>query len=480
MLFTPTTPAAAARPAAASYFGGRARPDRRSSIAQRGVVGALSLVLLAPPSPAQSPAQSPGWQWAVQTTGPGVAQVRRIVADGTGNSYVVGSFTGQVGFGRTTVTSRGGSDAFVAKLAWTGAWEWARAVGGAGADHATGVALDGAGRVFVAGSFSQHAPFGKTVLTSQGDADVFVARVSPQGEWEWAAAAGGRGPDRARALATSRAGELLVAGEFSDTARFGATALASRGGADAFVARLARTGTWQWATPAGGPDDDRAAALTTNAAGEIYVTGSFRNTAAFGDAPALWGRGLDDGYVAKLTSAGRWQWATACTSRTSAAGTALAVDPAGGVFAAGSFWGAATFGTAALQGAGDTGFVARLTDGGQWQWATALVSERLENLVGLAMDRTGTLHVAGTYRARLQAGPFGLAGRGRQDAFVGCLTRTGAWVSLTAAGAPDAPVLALGPGGEVYVGGAAGRPAQPAAARPQPPMGAASRSVVKR
>lgn len=401
-------------------------------------------------------AQTPEWKWATQSTGSGTTQVKNITVDAIGNSYVVGFFTESASFGATTLVSQGRSDLFVAKLSAAGHWEWAVAAGSSESDQATGVAVDTAGRVFVAGSFSTQAHFGPTTLTSQGDMDVFVAQLSAQGQWQWATAAGGPGLDRTSTLTISGAGDLLIAGQFAETASFGTVDLTSRGATDAFVACLTRNQDWQWATSAGGNDNDEATALATNEAGEIYVTGYFSNTGTFGSA-RLTGRGMDDAFVGKLTRTGRWQWATAATGTNTAYGKGLVADPAGGVFVTGSFSGEATFGAIRRQSNGsDDGFVARLSDSGQWQWTTVLASDYLDSIAGIALDKMGKLYVAGTFSRTIQGGQFQLISRGQQDVFVGYLSQGGSWLGLVAAGGAaidEAQALALAPGGEVCVGG---------------------------
>ena len=400
--------------------------------------------------------QSPAWQWAAQSNGAGVAQVKDIAVDAAGNSYIVGFFNQPTRFGAAALTSQGRSDIFAAKLSSAGIWEWAVAVGGTGSDRAAGVAVDASGHIFITGNFSNQVSFGTTVLTSQGNTDAFVAQLNEQGQWLWATAAGGPGQDRACALTVSSNGELLVAGQYAGTATFGTNQLMSSGSADAFVARLTRGGLWQWATAGGGTDNDEATALTTNAAGEIYVTGYFSNTGTFG-ASVLTGQGIDDAFVAKLTSAGRWQWATAATGSNTAYGKAIVADPTGGVFVTGSFNGTAAFGNTHLQSnSSDDGFVARLTDAGQWQWVSVLASDYLESIAGIALDKMGKLYVAGTFSRTIRGGSFRLTSSGRLDMFVGYISRTGAWLGLTAGGGAaddETQALALAPSGEVYVGG---------------------------
>jgi hypothetical protein len=413
------------------------------------------LVLLLAAQPARC--QSPRWQWAVQSVGSGTAQVKSMATDAEGNAYVVGFFTETAQFGEIILTSQGRSDLFVAKLSPAGSWDWAVAAGAAGSDHAAGVAVDATGRVFVSGSFSDRVQFDEILLTSQGEMDVFVAQLSPQGRWLSATAAGGPGQDMACALALASAGELLVAGQFAETATFGSSQLVSQGGGDAFVARLTREGRWQWAIAAGSTDNDQASALATTTTGEIYVTGYFSNTVAFG-ASVLTGRGMDDAFVGKLSGTGRWQWATAATGSNAAYGKGLVTDPTGGVFVTGSFSGDAVFGATHLHSncGSDDGFVARLNGAGRWEWVRVLASDYLDGIAGIALDSVGNLCVAGTFSKTIRGGAFSLTSRGKMDVFVGYISRAGIWLGLTPAGGTandEALALALAPNGEVLVGG---------------------------
>lgn len=431
-------------------------PGKLPPAAKWGLFASILLLLLLAARPGHS--QSPRWQWAVQATGSSVSQVKNVAVDASGNTYLVGFFSQDIRFGATALTSQGASDLFVAKLSPQGNWEWAVAAGGAGSDRATGVALDATGHVFIAGSFSKEVSLAGKALRSQGETDVFVAQISTAGKWQWATSAGGPGQDLASALTATGTGELVVAGYFVETAAFGTRQVVSNGSIDAFVAQLSRTGGWNWATAAGGSSNDDAWALAATATGEVYVTGYFSDTVTFG-ATTLTGRGADDAFVGKLSRGGQWQWATAGTSTGTVYGRALVADPAGGVFVTGSFSGKATFDKMVLSANNDDGFVGRLDGAGQWQWATSLSSPELESVVGIALDKMGKLYVAGTFSRQVRGGAFELTSRGLTDAFVGYLSTTGDWLGLTGGGGADnddAQAMALAPGGEVYISGGFG------------------------
>eukprot|EP00966_Prymnesium_polylepis_P002163 49692-Prymnesium_polylepis.1 len=94
-------------------------------------------------------------------------------------------------FGAASLTSRGGSDVFVAHVNDAGFFRWVVGMGGVEGDQGNGIASDGAGGALVMGGFKGTAAFGAASLTSKGSSDVLVAHVSGAGVVDWAVGMGG-------------------------------------------------------------------------------------------------------------------------------------------------------------------------------------------------------------------------------------------------------------------------------------------------
>lgn len=119
----------------------------------------------------------------------------------------------------------GGSDAFVRVYEPDGALAWARQFGTAADDEASGVAIDAAGNVLVAG-FTEGG-----LGASVGGRDAFLRKLDPFGAVRWTQQFGTTASDQANAVAVHRAtGQVAVAG-----ATAGTLGAASGGGLDAFV-----------------------------------------------------------------------------------------------------------------------------------------------------------------------------------------------------------------------------------------------------
>lgn len=204
---------------------------------------------------------SAGGQWtqAVQVPQSGNSSappcnVKTLAVDGAGTVTIAGILVESATFGSTTLTfQRTGSgiyDVFVARLSAAGQWTQALQAGGPQNDIVNAMTVDAAGNTIIAGLTGPGgaptgpltATFGATTLTSVGGYDVFVATLSPSGQWLQAACAGGLGGDVAYAVAVDAAGNITVAGGCGNPANFGNISLASTSSYGmAFVARLAPT-----------------------------------------------------------------------------------------------------------------------------------------------------------------------------------------------------------------------------------------------
>ncbi|WP_165250379.1 hypothetical protein [Paludisphaera soli] len=112
-----------------------------------------------------------------------------------------------------------GSDGFVTKLSSGGALKWATALGGA---YIRDLTIDAAGSVYLTGSFSQtFVPgFGLPSVNSNGRSDVFVTKLSTTGSVIWATAFGGTSDDDSNGIAVDGAGTVYVVGTYRSTVDF--------------------------------------------------------------------------------------------------------------------------------------------------------------------------------------------------------------------------------------------------------------------
>lgn len=400
-------------------------------------------------------AQQPTWQWLAQSAETRSAVVQRLKTDGEGSVYVAGNFTGQIRFGTTRLVSKGRSDVFVAKLTAGGQWAWAVAAGGPESDLAADMTLDATGNILVAGSFGSTAAFGSRQAVSHGGQDVFVAGLNSQGEWRGVLTAGGPDQDGAYALTLDQQNKVLLGGSFQGEAVFGTQHLQATPGNDGFVARMSQEGVWEWAAQLGATQG-AVRRIVVDKRGDIVVTGYLGGTGQFGAHPFT-SQGTHNAFVAKLTRGGNWQWVSGGCSASTTYGNALAVDEQNRIFVTGSYNGQTTFGPHQLtsQGGDDT-YVARLSPGGHWDWVTSVQGPALETGRDLAINAQGTLYLVGSSSSATSGLGGSLPNQGGLDVFLARLTAEGKWLNtqaLGSAGTDEGTALGLAPNGEALIGG---------------------------
>ena len=138
----------------------------------------------------------------------------------------------------------GSSDAFVAQLTRVGDVAWSTLLGGTGFDWPFAIAVGGSGAVYVAGlTRSADFPTLLAAQNGPGGADdAFVARLSRNGSaLRWSTLLGGPGAEQAHGLALDGAGGVWVAGTSAGGLTTSADATQPSfggGGNDAFLVRL--------------------------------------------------------------------------------------------------------------------------------------------------------------------------------------------------------------------------------------------------
>ena len=158
-------------------------------------------------------------------------------------------------------------DGFVAELDAAGKRVWSQVFGGKLLEAVAGVAIDGAGKVVVAGSTAGEAHVGGLDLLAQGAADGFVAWWNPDGSPHHAVLVGGQDFDGLSAIVAAGP-SVVVGGFYSGSLSLGAKALAAGGGDDAFLAAFDASGAVADIWPVSGAGREEIVALAP-------VTGGF-------------------------------------------------------------------------------------------------------------------------------------------------------------------------------------------------------------
>lgn len=401
-------------------------------------------------------AQSEDWLWVNGAGGASSDRGRAIATDGFGNCYVTGNYLGTATFGGTTFTSSGSDDIFIAKLDTFGNWIWVKTAGSTGVDAGYGIATDAGGNCYVTGYFQGTATFGGTSLVSSGGSDIFIAKLDANGNWLWANRAGGIASDIAYAISTGAGGNCYITGSFSDTATFGDSSHTSSGANDIFVAGMDSSGNWLWLKAAGGTSTDIGYGISASADGSCYITGSFMSSASFG-VSSLASIGSSDIFIAKLDANSNWLWAISAGGTGSDTGSGIATDLSGNCYITGSFSGTAGFGSSTLISGGGVDIVITKTDpDGNWLWAKKAGGTGSDTGYGIATDTIGNCYATGFFSSTAGFGSTTLTSSGANEIFNTKLDTNGNWLWANGAGGSSLDIgyaIASDSNGNCYVTG---------------------------
>ncbi len=220
--------------------------------------------------------------------GTNVEQAFDLALDSSGRTTLVGqtsSINYPVKIGSYDITHNGWNDAFVTRLSVDGSsLVFSTYLGGSSWDFAVACAVDGAGRVTLAGETnSPNFPttagaFDRTYNGGSSAGDAFVTRLSADGSsLVFSTYLGGSGDEWPKDMALSGQGLTVVVGQTSSSnfpVTPGAFATSRYGVTDAFVTKLNANGrNLSFSTYLGGKYGDHAYGVTMDRNGLVWVTG---------------------------------------------------------------------------------------------------------------------------------------------------------------------------------------------------------------
>jgi PKD repeat protein len=381
-------------------------------------------------------AQNLNWVWASGGGGMGSTRGQSIAADNLGNQYVTGIFYGITTIGSTTLSSNGVQDIFVAKIDTSGNWLWAISAGGSNSEESWSIVLDTSDHIYITGYFSGTAFFGSTALTSSGSTDIFIAKIDNNGNWLWAKRAGGADGDIGAGIAIDNDSNIYLTGNFVGIAVLGSTTITSNGEDDIYVAKLDGDGNWLWAISAGGINRTTSQGIALDSSANIYLTGQFTGTTYF-DTTALVSSGGYDLYVAKMDSSGNWLWAVKADGVNDGVGYDIAIGPGSGIYVIGWFDGTATYGSSTITSLGSCDvFISKLTSDGNWLWTKRAGGTGIDYGYSISVDNAENILLTGSFRDTAYFGSTSLTSipSGWADIFVVKLDSNGNFTHVVQAG----------------------------------------------
>jgi hypothetical protein len=358
--------------------------------------------------------------WLQTAGGSEIDRGYSVAVDAAGNAYVTGHFQSpEFQIGDKVFTNRGDYDYFVAKFDVDGKFQWAHSGGGEGYDYGHGIAVTPDGDVYVAGSFSGEVTLGKAKSTSAKGKSIFVAKYRTDGELAWSRLAGNDRGQSGHNIAVGPVGDCYVSGYVSGVVELGGEKFGSPTNVkDIFVARLSSDGDLLWATTAGGESDGLSTGVAVDSWGNCYLTGMFTKKAVFGST-TLESAGEYDVFVARINSDGKPSWAYSGGGEKIDYGLGIATDDSGNCYVTGEFTDDVMFMNQHLTELGGRDlYVARYSPSGKLDWLEVMGGGHSDLSYAISVDRDGSCFLSGAFSPETQYQSHKLMSRGSNDIFL--------------------------------------------------------------
>ncbi len=367
-----------------------------------------------------------------------------IDVDTFGNVYISGELWGTADFdpGPETynLTSVDNSkDIFILKLDTNGTFLWARRMGGANKEEGSGIVIDNSGDVYTTGTYQDTSDFdpGPNVynLISNGTRDIFISKLSSDGDFVWAKSVNGINHSDIYSIALDSDNNVYTTAAFTGTVDFNPGLdqfnLTAVGDIDLFVLKLDSDGNFIWVKSIGSYEEDvRGISIAVDENGNVITIGYFSGTVDFDPGPGsniL--TGSNDLFILKLDPNGNHLWAKSLIGSSYLRKMDMALDKDGNLYITGEFGGTMDFDPGPenyyLSAGRFNIFVLKLETNGSFIWVGSFKTDSSSSLFRkppITIDDWNNIYTTGWFRNTsdfdLGLGVYELPSYGGSDAFI--------------------------------------------------------------
>lgn len=295
-----------------------------------------------------------------------------------------------------------------------------------------------------------------------------VCAWAADGDFAWAKGIGGPGYERIIGIALDESGNIYVTGSFREITDFdpgpGVFELNAGEKDDTFVLKLDNAGNFVWAIGMGDSEHHGVFDITSDRAGNVYITGCFSDVVDFDPGPGVFEltSQKSSAFVWKLDASGNFLWAKAFVSAGYSAGTAIAIDDDGNAYTTGAFCMSTDFdpGPDVVEltpvVSPEVTFISKLDADGKFVWAKALHTTYLNCKPNdIAVDKEGFVYTTGAFGETMDFDPgpqtYELRATGLMSTYVSTLDKDGTFVRAIEFGEGHGQTLAVDDADNLYV-----------------------------
>ena len=356
--------------------------------------------------PAPTPSLTAGPEegsWLFRGGGRLVEGVTGVRVDHAGNVYVAGWFQDRIEVGPHHRVTRGKEDGFLLKLDRQGQLDWVTTLGGIGSDSVQALEVGPMGNIYLAGSYSKRLWLDMKGVKTATRA-LWVAKLSNRGAVVWLRSYGADSVWLA-GLGVGPRGDVTLTANYDHKVVIGGHRVtsASQYSPNALLASLDHQGDVRWVVPVSSPGSVLVAGLAVDSAGAAVVTGTFDRAVDLGKERGL-SQGGGDIFIAKVGHGGAPEWLAVHGGPADDLAHLICVDEQRNITMAGTLRTQIQVGSFTVTPAGPRDIMVLRTDrSGVPDWATTL-GVRMGNPTAMAADRQGNVLVAGLFSGVINVG----------------------------------------------------------------------------
>ncbi len=383
-------------------------------------------------------AQTPSFQWAKTFSGDYYELCNDVAVDDSGNVYTTGYFNHSVDFdpgpGTFSMTNYFANNAFVSKLDPNGNFVWAVQLDASSGAEGNKISIDNNGDIIIAGIFHYTVDFDPSSnnfdLTSTGGSEIFIWKLSPQGNLIYAKQFAGGGNQFVQSFELDEYDNMYLAGLMDvDSVDFdpdsGTHFIHGVTAASGFICKLNPQCQLNWVKQLNGTATSLHISNThVNINNQFVVTGYFNHSVDFDmgsgnyTLTAAGSFGDEDVFIASYDTAGNFNWVKEIGYWYKDMATDITCDYTGNIYTSGTYSSTVDFdpsnGTSSLVGPGN--FTVKFDSLGNFIWVIPYGGGQLK------MDDIGNLIISGIFQNTRDFDPgtgvYNLHSAGNDDDFI--------------------------------------------------------------
>lgn len=338
----------------------------------------------------------------------GIELGRKIITDVDGNLYVAGEFADSIYFDGKKLISNGDKDIFLAKINSTGTILWIKNFGGMEADWSGGLCIDENSDIFLTGTFRGEITLGDSVYNSNSWYDIFLLKISNDGQIIWSRAFIGDGGNSTNAITKDNNGYIYITGYYQNNLKFdnfqliGPTARS-----DLFIVKLNTDGNVIWAKSTKSNANNYGNSIIADNIGHLYLTGFMWDSVYFDD-HLLVSTSMMQAYISKVDAfSGKFLWAIGGGGAGWSEGNSIVIDSDDNAILTGWYRNELYFGNKSVSNGGndigpDDIYISKFDSTGNLIWVKTAKSDLYSNAYDITLNANDDIYLTGYYRGLLK------------------------------------------------------------------------------